>query len=128
MKWFMWVFMLAMNLLIPVTMIGFGRVFTKNPPRKINKGFGYRSKRSMKNQDAWDFAQRYMGKVWWKWGWTLLPLAVLGQALTLLCPSMESVSNWGLVLTTAETAVMMATIIPVERALKQTFDKDGNRL
>ena len=128
MKWFMWVFMLAMNLLIPATMVGVGRLFRTSPPRKINKGFGYRSNRSMKNQDTWDFAQRYMGKVWWKWGWALFPLGVFGQALTLLCPTVESMCSWSIVPTMVETAIMVASVFPVERALKRTFDKDGNRL
>ena len=127
MKWFMWVFMLVMNLLIPATMIGFGLMFLKKPPSKINGWYGYRTSRSMKNQDTWDFAQSYIGMVWWKWGWALVPLAVVGQALTLLCPTVESMCYWSLVPTTAETVVLMASIVPVERALKQNFDKDGNR-
>ena len=34
------------------------------PPKDINAMMGYRTKRSMKNQENWDFAQRYSGKVW----------------------------------------------------------------
>ena len=124
----MWAFMLAMNLLIPATMIGFGLMYLKKPPGKVNGWVGYRTSRSMKNQDTWDFAQRYMGKVWWKWGWIMLPPVVLAQALTLLCPDVNSMCSWSLVPTTAETVVLMVSIIPVERALKQNFDKDGNRL
>ena len=128
MKLFAWVWMLAMNLLIPAAMTGLGRMFMKKPPKKINGFYGYRTSRSMKNQETWDFAQRYMGKVWWKWGWAMIPPAVLGQTLTLLCPDAESIYYWGLALTIAETVVLMVSIIPVERALKQNFDKDGNRL
>lgn len=29
------------------------------PPRRINPLYGYRTKKSMKNQENWDFAQRY---------------------------------------------------------------------
>lgn len=29
------------------------------PPRRINSWYGYRTKRSMKNQRTWDFAQKY---------------------------------------------------------------------
>ena len=124
----MWVFMLVMNLLIPATMIGFGRMMEKNPPREINSIYGYRTSRSMKNQDTWDFAHEYCGRLWTRAGWALVPLAVLGQALTLLCPEVDSMCLWSLVPTTAETVVLVATIIPVERALKRNFDKDGNRI
>ena len=128
MKLAVWVFMQMMNLLIPATMIGFGRMMEKKPPREINSIYGYRTKRSMKSQDTWDFAHEYCGRLWVKAGWALVPLAVLGQALTLLCPDVQSMCNWSLVPTTVETVVMAATIFPVERALKRNFDKDGKRL
>ena len=124
----MWVFLLICNLIAPAVMIGFGRLFEKNPPREINAAFGYRTSRSMKNQDAWDFAQRYMGELWRKVGWAMLPLAVLGQVLTLLCPTMESMCLWSLAPVTAEVTVMLiATILLVERALKKNFDQNGTR-
>ena len=128
MKLAMWGFMLAMNLLIPAVMIGFGRVMEKKPPKKINGIYGYRTSRSMKNQDTWDFAQRYMGEVWWKWGWIMLPPVVLAQALTLLCPDVQSMCRWSLVPTVTEVVVMAFIYFPVERALKRNFDKDGKRL
>ena len=128
MKLAMWVFMLVMNLLIPWVMIGFGRMMEKKPPREINSIYGYRTSRSMKNQDTWDFAHEYCGRLRNKAGWALVPLAVVGQALTLLCPTVESMCYWSLVPTEAEVVVMAATIIPVERALKRNFDKHGNRL
>ena len=52
-----WIFVLAMDLLLPGVMIGFGREFMKNPPKEINPGYGYRTAMSSKNQDTWDFAQ-----------------------------------------------------------------------
>lgn len=68
-----WLFLLAMDLLLPGLMIGFGKEFIKNPPTEINPGYGYRTAMSSKNQDTWDFAQKYMGKVWHQAGWVLLP-------------------------------------------------------
>ena len=52
-----WIFMLACDLLIPVTMIGFGAYFQKGGPKEINGAFGYRTKRSMKNKEIWEFVQ-----------------------------------------------------------------------
>lgn len=127
MKLGMCIFMLLCNLIVPVTMILLGRLFTKNPPKEISAAFGYRTNRSMKNQDTWDFAQRYMGEIWYKVGWALVLFAVLGQALTLLAPTMGAMCMWSLVPTTVEIIVMLAAIIPVERALKQNFDENGVR-
>ena len=38
-----WIFMLIMDLLLPFTMIGFGRYFMKKAPKEINSVFGYRT-------------------------------------------------------------------------------------
>jgi immunity protein, SdpI family len=35
----------------------------KYPPKKVNSLYGYRTKRSMVSQEAWDFAQPYSGKL-----------------------------------------------------------------
>ena len=53
-----WIFMLLMNLMIPLTMIGFGRSFMKNTPKEINAVFGYRTSISMKNKDTWENPHR----------------------------------------------------------------------
>ena len=58
-----WIFMLIMDLLLPFTMIGFGRYFMKKAPKEINSVFGYRTSMSMKNKDTWEFAHKYCGKV-----------------------------------------------------------------
>ena len=56
------IFMLIMDLLLPFTMIGFGRYFMKKAPKEINSVFGYRTSMSMKNKDTWEFAHKYCGK------------------------------------------------------------------
>ena len=40
-----------------------GVVFWMYPPKKINGLYGYRTTRSCKSQEAWDFAQRYSAKL-----------------------------------------------------------------
>ena len=67
-----WVFMLIMVLLIPITMIVFGRLFSNKAPKDINYTFGYRTKRSMMNMETWKFAHEYIGKLWLICGLTLL--------------------------------------------------------
>ena len=127
MKWFMWAFMLVCNLLCPIAMIVIGRKFAENPPKERNGWYGYRTNRSMKSQDTWDFAHQVCGRIWRKTGWAMLPLAVLGQLLTLLAPTFESMCMWSIAPVTVEIIVMLAAIVPVERALKQNFDENGMR-
>lgn len=70
-----WLFMLVMVLLVPVTMLYFGRRFVNQPPEKINSWFGYRTPMSMKNHDTWNFAHQYCGKLWETWGLVLMPIS-----------------------------------------------------
>lgn len=121
-----WLFMLAMDLLIPGVMIGFGKEFQKNPPAEINPGYGYRTAMSSKNQDTWDFAQRYMGKVWYQAGRVLLiPSAV--PLLPVLGRDVGLVGTAGMVICGVQLAVMLGSILVTERALRRNFDKSGKR-
>ena len=127
MKLAMWVLMLVCNLLIPAVTVWYWQQFKKDPPKEPNAWFGYRTNRSMKNQDTWNFAQRKMGAVWGRWGLAMLPPAVVCQALTLLCPTVDGMCLWSIPITTVETALLLLSMIPVERALKQNFDENGVR-
>ncbi|MFF2912422.1 SdpI family protein [Paenibacillus sp. NPDC057934] len=40
----------------------------KKPPKKINSLYGYRTKRSMKNQLLWDEANRYSAELMIRYG------------------------------------------------------------
>ncbi len=127
MKLGMWIFMLICNLLIPAAAVWYGRRFRASPPREPNAWFGYRTARSMKSRDAWNFAQRKMGEVWGRWGYTMvLPVAVC-QGLTLLCPTVDGMCLWSLPITAAEVVLLLLSMIPVERALKENFDENGRR-
>ena len=72
-----WIYMLIMDLLLPFTMIGFGKYFLKTAPKNINTEFGYRTSMSMKNKDTWIFAHKYCGKIWFISGLIMLPLSVI---------------------------------------------------
>lgn len=121
-----WIFMLLMDMIIPLSMIGFGRYFMKNSPQKINMIFGYRTSMSMKNQDTWVFAHHYFGKLWYVGGWGLLPLSILVMLMVIGKPE-DPVGAVGGVLCFVQMIPMLGAIIPTERALRRTFDKDGNR-
>ena len=121
-----WIFMLIVNLLIPFTMIGFGRGFMKNAPKEINAVFGYRTAMSMKNKDTWAFAHNYAGKLWYVVGWILLPLSILIMMLV-IGRTENVIGTVGGILCGIQMIPLIGAIIPVERALRKTFDKNGNR-
>ena len=121
-----WIFMLVMILLIPITMIGFGKLFLKQAPGEINAVFGYRTTMSMKNKDTWEFAHNYCGKLWYRCGLFLLPLSVI-PLLFVIGKNEDIVGTIGGIVCMVQLVALLAPIFPTEAALKKNFDKDGNR-
>lgn len=118
--------MLLTALLVPVSMIGFGRRFLRRPPERINAVFGYRSARSMQSEDTWHFAHAHCGALWQKLGWSLLALSAVAMGLAYNAP-MDRIGMFGGGLCLLQCAVLLLSILPTERALKRTFDAFGRR-
>ena len=85
------------------------------PPKEINDLYGYRSTRSKKSQEAWDFAQQYANR-----------LMLLISALNLLL----GIAGTLLTISTVLSVVVSLTFMSItllwlfwksERALKQKF-------
>lgn len=115
-----WLFFTAMDLLIPGIMVGIGARFLKHPPGTVNAWYGYRTARSMKNQETWDFAHETCGKLWVRLGKLSFLPALLAAALTFGC-GIETVSVVSVVVVTIQTLALIGSIFPVERALKRKF-------
>ena len=125
MTWFWW-YMLAVSMMIPVIMIIAGRIMWKRCPQKINWVYGYRTARSMKNADTWRFAHEHCGRLWWRIGWILLLPTALAM-LPVYGRGENPISIAGLLIVTVHLIVLIASIFPTERALKQAFNDDGSR-
>lgn len=121
-----WIFMFIMDLLIPLTMIGFGRYFLKSAPKEINVIFGYRTTMSMKNKDTWMFAHNYCGKLWYKGGLILLPITTI-LMLLVIGKTQTVIGTTGGIICAIQMLPLIGVIFPTEMALKRTFDKNGNR-
>ncbi len=121
-----WIFMLIMDLLIPLTMLGFGKLFMKMAPKTINYAFGYRTNRSMKNQDTWEFAHHYCGKIWFWCGLVMTPLTIVAM-LFVIGGSEDLVGTVGGWICSIQLVPMIGSILPTELALRKNFDKDGRR-
>lgn len=115
-----WLFMLATDLLIPGCMLYFGWRFQKNPPKTINSGYGYRSTRSMESQEAWDFAQVYSGRFWFRAGRPTLAVS-LAWMLFLLGWDIGTVGTSVMALTGLQLLPFLAVIPATERALRRKF-------
>ncbi len=92
-----------------------GFIMLKFPPKKINFLYGYRTKSSMKNQERWDFAQKYAAKEMMLTG---LVLATSGL-LTLIIDFATSVKFLvGLAMVGLAVIVLL---VRVEKAIKKRF-------
>lgn len=118
--------MLIMDLLIPLTMIFFGKMFIRKPPKEVNMFFGYRTSMSMKNKDTWDFAHKYYGKIWYYCGLVTLPLTALAM-LMVLGKSEDCIGRAGGMICMIQMIPLVGGILPTELALRKQFDRDGVR-
>lgn len=122
-----WIWMFIVAILCPTIMTVAGLYFRKTSPKKINHFFGYRTARSMKNKETWEFAHKYIGNLWSVLGLALIfPSAV--PMFFLIDKSEELISVFSLIICFVGMAVIIASIISTEKALKKNFDKSGNRI
>ncbi|MCR8969063.1 SdpI family protein [Facklamia sp. 7083-14-GEN3] len=119
-----WFFMLFSTLLIPLVMLIFGYIFKNNPPKKINRLYGYRTAMSMKNKETWQFAHQHSRKIWLRVGFILLPITLVAMALV-LGKDDDAISNVALIICMIQLAALIGSIVPTERALKKKFDSEG---
>ena len=122
-----WVYMTGMALLLPLSMVIFGTWFMRRPPKKISVNFGYRTARSMKNKDTWDFAHRHIGRLWRGWGWATMAVSLLIMYLV-RHGGQATVGYVGLFLVCVQLIPFIGSILSTERALQRTFDRSGQRI
>ena len=121
-----WLYMFVTSLLIPCIMIVFGILFSRRAPKKINVWYGYRTARSMKNEDTWSFAHHHLARTWLIVGAALLAASVIPM-IAVFGKEEDTVSVVSLVITMVQLIPLIASIFPTERALKNTFDENGSR-
>ncbi len=119
--------MLLVILIMPLMMVGFGLLLMKNPPKKINSYYGYRTRRSVRSQETWDFAHYFFGKLWLVCGLVSLPISLVPLCLV-LGKSEQVISVAGLIVLDIQTLLLLVTILLTERALMKNFDEFGKPL
>ena len=116
--------MFICNLLMPLLMIIAGYMMYKHPPKEINGVIGYRTTRSRKNIDTWKFAHDYCGRLWFKAGFALLIPTIIAQIP--FAKSSDNTIGWvTIVIEMIQLVVLIGSIFPVEKALKENFDDNG---
>ena len=123
-----WIFMLVMNLLIPITMISFGHSFEKKPPKiaRSKFAFGYRTVMSMKNEETWEYAHRFFGKLWFRFGIVVGLISII-VLFFFIGKDKDTIGFAGMIICYVQLAAMLLPVIPTEISLRRRFDKYGNR-
>ena len=118
------VFYAVFTLFVPLLMILCGVIMKKYHSDEPNGTLGYRTKRSMKNKDTWKFANEYAGKLWIKSG---IIVTLISALLSIEYFRISENAGLGLMcfILIIQSALMIATIYPVEKALKEKFDDEG---
>lgn len=111
---------------VPIEMIIFGNMFLKNPPKKPNWAFGYRTKFSVKSQETWDFSQNLIGKYWKTLGLVLLPLSNATLAIISGC-DIDTIGTVVGVIEIVQCLFMIGATVAVSSKLKKVFDANGVR-
>lgn len=122
---FMWVFMTGCCLLLPVLLYRFGKFFENDDSTEINYTFGYRTSRSMQNPYTWRFAQKYWGRLRKKTAAVCFVMAMIPMVLV-FGKNADTVGTAGGIICMMQLIPMVATIPKTEKALKETFDDEGN--
>ena len=120
-----WSYMLLIVLLIPAVMFICGLIFRRHAPRTPNGFWGYRTARSMKNQETWDYANRYIGRIWYHWGLILLPLSVVPM-LFFMGTEAETMTIAATLETLVQLLPLCVSIVLTEKALRKKFREDGS--
>ncbi|GGG93466.1 hypothetical protein GCM10011416_08250 [Polaribacter pacificus] len=110
-----YIYVLSVNGLL----LFFSLLFYFFPPTKINGLYGYRTNKSMQNEDIWNFANQFFNK-------TLLIYTAIALVAALLFVFVTNVEiTWQpMVLMLLSLAV---SVIKTEQALSQNFDDEGKR-
>ena len=105
-----WIFMFCCTLLIPIIMIIAGNSMRLGKFKTINSIVGYRTRRSMKNQQTW--------------GSTMLVLTVIAMLL-FMGEDTDHIGVVGSVITVLQMIPLFLSIVIVEKKLREKFDENG---
>ena len=117
----MWLTYFILDIIIPLVMLTAGALSVKKPPKSINAFVGYRTERSQKSKQAWDFAQKYFGTLFLKTGIAVFAVTLVAS-LAVLKSSEKVWSVECIILIMLQTISVFVSIVMTERKLKNKFD------
>ena len=89
----------------------------KYPPKKINWVIGYRTRKSMKNEEDWKFANQYCGRIWIITGLIMLAVTLIIFGI-FYSNIINYTENMLAIITLIQVAIIILPIFLVENKLK----------
>ena len=120
----MMAFSLGITGLLMGTMLFFGWIFIKHPPKDSYFIYGYRTPRSTKNQEVWMFAHKTAGQIWLKSGAAGAAVSIL---LIVLFDRYGSLERFSLYLVYIQLMLLLLVIPLTEWKISRNFNRDGSR-
>jgi uncharacterized membrane protein len=113
----------ALNYINALILLVVGVVFWTYPPKKINGLYGYRTTRSRKSQEAWDFAQRYSAKLLTIFGFAALNVAAAAHLFrNRLCVNSDYLMLYDICITLLLSIIVaIPPIVLTELELRKRF-------
>ena len=103
--------------IIPLLVMIAGFLMYKYPPKKVNWFIGYRTIKSMHDENVWKIANKYCGKIWIKIGLIMLVIALLLCILTCF-EIVIFTETLLLVIVFSEIGTLLLSILMVENKIK----------
>lgn len=101
---------------LPIIVIGY--IYKLKPPKEINQLYGYRTRRSMKNQEIWDYANKIGAQ-----------MIIYVGVITLFFGLIPLFWDWPHAHFIPLFVLLISILIGMlycEKLLDQRFDKNGN--
>lgn len=110
----------VINFVMPISLIIYGYIYIKRANKGTNSSFGYRTSRSMKSKETWEYSNNRLGKLWMILGFVL---AIFSVAYSLIFQREQlELSKTLLIL---GLIICIAPLFIVEKELKERFDEEG---
>ena len=122
-KLFMYTLCFVLVLIAPVLMFAIGVYWWVKAPAFGSRGIVYRTALTEKSEEVWYFAHLHCGKLWARFGFFLIVIAVV-----LMLVFKERYTGFLLWLLGAEMLVLCGCIVLIDVFVKNLFDENGVRI
>lgn len=122
-----WILMLIVVEIIPFVLYNLGKYYLHNPNLDRKAKFAIRTKKSMLNDEVWEYTHMLHGTIWVKAGFYMLAIIALSMILVIK-QSSHVILIATICILAFELFILARGFFVIHKDLKKNFDCEGNRL